>query len=109
VTTPTVRKAAPANPACPDLEVIRKTWRKGGFDTVALMTVTFRNNSDRPIGNIPYNTHYYAATGKVLTKGGEQSFLGKDMIRASFRRIRHARSQSTTALFAVKLYAPLLL
>jgi len=40
-----------ANP----LEVAHSTWRLGGFNTVAIWTVTFRNRSDRPVGNIKYH------------------------------------------------------
>ena len=63
------------------MEVLKSTWRKGGFDSVALFTATFRNNTNGPIGNIKYNTDYSAETGEVVTKGGSQSWLGKDMIR----------------------------
>jgi hypothetical protein len=83
--TPTVEMtvAAPVvvAPPLPALQVVESTWRKGGFDTVALWTVTFRNNSDFPITDITYNTNYVAENGEVVTQGGKQAFFGKDMIR----------------------------
>lgn len=63
------------------LEVIKRTWSKGGFDLVSIFTVTFRNNTSRPIGNIKYNTDYFAETGEIVTRGGSQSWLGNQLIR----------------------------
>lgn len=63
------------------LEVVKSDWQRGGFDTVAIWKVTFRNKSDRPIGNIKYRTRYYAETGAVVDKGGVDSLISKDTLQ----------------------------
>ena len=37
--------------------------------------VTFRNDSDQPIGDIEYRTLYYSETGNLVDKGGVDSPL----------------------------------
>jgi hypothetical protein len=46
-----------------DFQVVRKTWEKGGFDTVAIWHVTIKNLTNRPIGNFRYTTDYQSETG----------------------------------------------
>jgi len=47
-----------------DLVVVRSSWQKGGFDTVALWTVTIKNNSViAAYKDIEYETSYSAASG----------------------------------------------
>jgi len=53
--------------------------------------VTFKNNSDRPIGDIQYRTIYYSETGNVVDKGGIDSPLDKKIIQ----RVIPAKSTRT--------------
>lgn len=71
-------------PSCSDfhqLQVVKSRWEKGGFGTVAVWHVTFRNNGKKPIGNIKFSTSYDAETGSEVDKGGTDSLLGKDTIQ----------------------------
>jgi hypothetical protein len=63
------------------LEVVHSTWKKGGFDAVAIWHVTFLNRSDKPIGNIRYRTRYHAETGDQVDQGGVDVLLGDYTIR----------------------------
>jgi len=66
-----------ANP----LVVVKSTWHKGGFDNIALWTVTFRNKSDKPVGNITYRTEYSSETGQVVDHGGVDSVVGQPILK----------------------------
>ena len=71
-------------PACPDfhlLQVVKSSWQKGGFGTVAVWKVTFRNTGKKPVGNIKFRTSYGAETGSEVDKGGTDSLLGKDTLQ----------------------------
>lgn len=57
-----------------ELAIVRETWELGGFNTVAIWHVTFKNNTDKPIGNIKYVTHYSDETGNEVDKCGIESF-----------------------------------
>src|SRR5688572_11029032 len=50
------------------LKVVCLTWRKGGFGNVAILGVTFKNKSSRPIGNIRYTVDYYTETGGYVSR-----------------------------------------
>ena len=51
------------------LKIVSKNWTAGGFGNVGLWRVTFENRSTRPVGNIRYETSYFAETGgKVGSK-----------------------------------------
>jgi hypothetical protein len=63
------------------LTVVKSNWEKGGFGSIGMWKVTFKNNSDRPIGNIQYRTVYYSETGVVVDKGGIDSLLDKKVIQ----------------------------
>jgi hypothetical protein len=56
--------------------VVKSTWGKGGFDTIAKRNVTFRNRSDKPVGNLTYRTHYFSETGNQVDQGGVDGLLG---------------------------------
>jgi hypothetical protein len=50
-----------------DLQVVKSTWKKGGFDTVAIWTVTIRNlNKAASFADIAYSTNYSGASGTAL-------------------------------------------
>jgi hypothetical protein len=50
-----------------DLQVVKSTWKKGGFDTVAIWSVTIRNlNKVASFADIAYSTSYSGASGTVL-------------------------------------------
>jgi hypothetical protein len=59
------------SPPKPELEVLKSTWVKDGFGTVAVWRVTFRNNSDKRIGDIKYETRYFSESGNQVDRGGE--------------------------------------
>ena len=59
-----------------NLRVLSVRWRKGGFDTVSIITVTLKNVSKSPITDLRYDTVYRAENGEVVTKGGTHEFLG---------------------------------
>ena len=64
------------------LVALKSTWKKGGFDNIAIWTVTFENKTDKPIGNIQYRTAYYAETHAVVDKGGIDAVLrSKNLIQ----------------------------
>jgi len=63
------------------LRVVSSSWRKGGFETVGLWTVTFENVCSRPVGNIKYRTSYFSETGNLVTTGGFGSVLGDGVIQ----------------------------
>ena len=67
------RAEAEANP----VEVLRSSWQKGGFGSVAVWHITFYNGSDEPVGNIKYRTRYYSETGNVVGSGGTEA-VGED-------------------------------
>lgn len=69
-----------ANEAHP-LEVVKSTWERGGFNTVAVWHVTFYNRSKRPVGDITYRTTYYSETGNKVDAGGVDAVLGNNMIQ----------------------------
>jgi hypothetical protein len=69
-----------ANPML-QLDVVKKSWEKGGFDAVAVWHVTFFNRGDKPIGNIQYRTRYAAETGDKVGVGGVDALLGDYTIR----------------------------
>jgi len=73
--------ASPKSEAWLHLIVKESRWEKGGFGTIAMWRVTFKNNSDRPIGNIQYRTAYYSETGNLVDKGGVDSPLDKKIIQ----------------------------
>lgn len=70
-TPPPIPTATPAS-----LIVVKSDWEKGGFGTIAMWKVTFKNLSDQPIGNIRYRTAYFSETGAQVDKGGEAGVLG---------------------------------
>jgi hypothetical protein len=55
------------------LQVVKADWSKGGFGSVAMWRVTFRNTGRLPLGNIKYRTIYFSETNKVVDKGGVDS------------------------------------
>lgn len=65
------------DPALGHLVVVKSRWETSGFGTVAIWRVTFKNTSDKPIGNIIYETHYYSETGGEVDKGGSAGLLGR--------------------------------
>jgi hypothetical protein len=74
------RKCEEAAAEADPLDVVHSSWRFGGFDSVAIWTVTFRNRSTRPVGNIKYVTDYRAETGDLVDQCGEKAF-GDHVIR----------------------------
>ncbi|MEP7340141.1 MAG: zinc ribbon domain-containing protein [Acidobacteriota bacterium] len=68
-------------PIWSDLTIVKSVWQKDGFGVVATWKVTFKNNSDKPIGNIQYRTTYYSETGAVVDKGGVDSPINKKIIQ----------------------------
>lgn len=80
--TATRSPSAPNGNAATDrLIVVTAKWEKGGFDTVALWRVTFKNVSDQSIGDIQYRTAYYSETGNLVDKGGVDSILDKKVVQ----------------------------
>ncbi|MBI4472288.1 MAG: hypothetical protein HY646_06440, partial [Acidobacteria bacterium] len=63
------------------LLVVKSTWTKGGFGSVGLWTVTFKNRSKKAVGNIKYRTEYSSETGNVVSKGGVDSLLNPGIIQ----------------------------
>jgi hypothetical protein len=51
------------------LKIVESHWSAGGFGTVGIWKVTFKNRSDKPIGNIRYKTTYDAETGNKVSSG----------------------------------------
>ncbi len=50
-----------------DLQVVKSTWKKGGFDTVAIWSVTIHNlNKVASFSDIEYSTSYSGASGTAL-------------------------------------------
>jgi hypothetical protein len=78
--SPTVLSASPT-PDLSLLQITKQTWKRGGFDAVALWQITFWNRSDKPIGNIRYRTRYTAETGDQVDRGGVDALLGDYTIR----------------------------
>jgi len=68
---------ADANP----LIVVKSTWHRGGFDSVGLWDVTFKNLSNKPVGNITFRTAYYSETGNVVSRGGVDSLLAPGIVQ----------------------------
>jgi hypothetical protein len=62
------------------LEVVKSTWRLDGFGNIAIWDVTFRNRSDKPVGNIKYRTAYYSETNVKIDSGGDASVLNPGLI-----------------------------
>ena len=56
--------------------MVKKEWRKGGFDTVSFWLVAFRNCGSKPVGDIKYRTQYFSETGNLVGKGGVDDTLG---------------------------------
>jgi hypothetical protein len=46
------------------VKVVSYTWELGGFNLVSIIHVTLKNLSKVTLGNIMYETHYFAETGK---------------------------------------------
>jgi hypothetical protein len=64
-------KLAAYNEADPrlDLTIVRSSWKKGGFDTIAIWSVTIRNrNKAASYADIAYSTSYSGGSGTVLAK-----------------------------------------
>ena len=70
-----------ANDPKNQLVVVSSNWDMSGFGSIAIWRVTFRNNSDRPIGDIQYRTLYFSETGNLVDKGGVDSLLDKKIIQ----------------------------
>lgn len=51
------------------VEVVKANWSKGGFGSVGLWTVTLKNRSDKPVGDIAYQTDYESETGNRVGRG----------------------------------------
>jgi hypothetical protein len=50
-----------------DLKVVKSSWTKGGFDTVAVWSVTIRNlNKAASFADITYSTSYSGESGTIL-------------------------------------------
>lgn len=64
----------------PDLELVKATWKTGGFGAIALWEVTVKNNTDKQLGDIKFRTQYVSETGNIVSKGGVDGLLGKDTI-----------------------------
>lgn len=79
------RSASPAPDASPtpdnQLVVVKASWEKGGFGSIAIWRVTFKNNTDRPIGDIKYRTAYYSETGNQVDRGGVDALLDKNTVQ----------------------------
>jgi hypothetical protein len=90
-----------ANP----LEVVKADWKKEAFASIAIWTVTFRNRSSKPVGDIAYQTVYSGETGALVDTGSgtvakvvppgstrtleiNDGFLNKDAHRAGFKVVR---------------------
>ncbi len=63
-----------------EISIVRAGWELGGFGAIALWHVTFKNNTDKPIGNLKYITYYLDETGAVVDRCGIESF-GDNEIR----------------------------
>lgn len=81
VSNSTNSNSANTNPAAkPDLELVKSTWKKGGFGSVAIWVVTVRNNSNKNLGDIKFRTGYFSETGNKVGRGGVDGLIGKDTI-----------------------------
>lgn len=49
-------------------------WRKGGFDDVAFITATLKNNSDKPIKDVALACTFIAKSGTILGYGSGTIF-----------------------------------
>ena len=49
------------------VKVVKSTWTAGGFGTIGVWSVTFRNRGDRPVVNISYKTVYDSETGNPVS------------------------------------------
>lgn len=76
-----LKSQTPAAPDVKELEVVKAVWREGGFGTVALWTVTIKNNTSKKIGDIKFRTSYSSETGNIVSRGGTDALLGKDTIQ----------------------------
>ena len=63
------------------LVLVKSTWRKGGFDAIAIWKVTIKNESDKPLGDIKFRTAYFSESRNKVTSGGVDALLGKDTIQ----------------------------
>lgn len=61
------------------LQVVSTRWRRGAFGAAGIWTVTFYNKSDKPIGDINYQTRYYSETGNDL--GGTGGFFSSGEVQ----------------------------
>jgi hypothetical protein len=59
------------------LQVVSSNWERGGFSNIAIWHVTFRNRSNRPVGNIKYKTEYFSETGTSVDRGGVSGLLAE--------------------------------
>ena len=50
-----------------DLKITKHSWKKGGFGTVALHTITIKNESASAMKNIVLLFTYYSDSDRVLT------------------------------------------
>jgi hypothetical protein len=78
-----IAKDAPrrAEAARPELEKIKAVWKKGGFGSIGVWTVTIRNNTNKTLGDIKFKTEYSSESGNIVTRGGTDALLGKDTIQ----------------------------
>lgn len=64
---------AQANREANPVAVLRRSWHKGGFGSVAVWRITFYNGTAAPVGNIKYRTRYYSETGNLVDRGGVET------------------------------------
>jgi hypothetical protein len=85
------------------LEVADFKWSTGGFGSVGILKVTFKNRSTKPVGNIVYKTEYKAETGLVVSRGSGviAKVIGPNETRTIEVNDGFINSQSDTANFNI--------
>jgi len=65
-----LKKAIDSADPMQDLQIVRKSWKKGGFNNIALWHVTIRNKSTVVVySDIAYVTEYSAPSGTRVDRG----------------------------------------
>jgi hypothetical protein len=87
-----------------DITVVRSSWSKGGFGTIAVWTVTLKNtNPVMRYSDIRYRTTYQAASGTGVGEGSGQilDIIGPGQTRTFEINDGFIHSQSRRASFAI--------
>jgi hypothetical protein len=85
------------------VEVVRSSWSRDGFGNIAMWSLTLKNRSARSVGNLRYQTKYFAETGSQVDSSERviQKVLAPGQRRTIEVNDGFLHSEAHTATFTV--------